>query len=49
MYTGSGNIYNNFYFTRFVHSAGGLCIADEVQSGFGRVGTHFWAFELQGI
>ena len=23
-------------------------IADEVQTGFARVGTHFWAFEVQG-
>jgi 4-aminobutyrate aminotransferase-like enzyme len=29
--------------------AGGVCIADEVQTGFGRVGTHFWAFETQGV
>ncbi|KAL1520388.1 hypothetical protein AB1Y20_021974 [Prymnesium parvum] len=28
---------------------GGLCIADEVQTGFGRVGTHMWAFEPQGV
>ena len=28
-----------------VRAAGGLCIADEVQVGFGRVGTHMWAFE----
>ena len=28
---------------------GGLCIADEVQSGFGRTGTHFWGFETQGV
>ncbi|XP_078490317.1 5-phosphohydroxy-L-lysine phospho-lyase [Ciona intestinalis] len=33
---------------RHVHEAGGLCIADEVQVGFGRVGTHYWAFETQG-
>jgi 4-aminobutyrate aminotransferase-like enzyme len=26
-----------------------VCIADEVQTGFGRVGTHFWAFETQGV
>lgn len=32
-----------------VRLAGGLCIADEVQVGFGRVGTHFWGFELQGV
>lgn len=32
-----------------VRSAGGLCIADEVQSGFGRTGTHFWGFETQGV
>jgi 4-aminobutyrate aminotransferase-like enzyme/Ser/Thr protein kinase RdoA (MazF antagonist) len=29
--------------------AGAVCIADEVQTGFGRVGTHFWAFETQGV
>ena len=28
-----------------VRAAGGLCIADEVQVGFGRVGSHMWAFE----
>jgi 4-aminobutyrate aminotransferase-like enzyme/Ser/Thr protein kinase RdoA (MazF antagonist) len=32
-----------------VREAGGVCIADEVQTGFGRVGTHFWAFETQGV
>ncbi|XP_067380981.1 ethanolamine-phosphate phospho-lyase isoform X2 [Channa argus] len=31
-----------------VHKAGGVFIADEVQVGFGRVGTNFWAFQLQG-
>lgn len=34
---------------RHVHSVGGVCIADEVQVGFGRVGTHFWGFETQGV
>jgi 4-aminobutyrate aminotransferase-like enzyme/Ser/Thr protein kinase RdoA (MazF antagonist) len=34
---------------RHVRAAGGVCIADEVQTGFGRVGSHFWAFEAQGI
>jgi len=33
-----------------VRSAGGLCIADEVQVGFGRVGSpNWWAFELQDV
>jgi len=32
-----------------VRSAGGVCIADEVQVGFSRVGTHFWGFETQGV
>ncbi|MEL6925521.1 MAG: aminotransferase class III-fold pyridoxal phosphate-dependent enzyme [Bacteroidota bacterium] len=32
-----------------VREAGGLCIADEVQVGFGRVGSHFWGFELQDV
>jgi 4-aminobutyrate aminotransferase-like enzyme/Ser/Thr protein kinase RdoA (MazF antagonist) len=30
-----------------VRTAGALCIADEVQVGFGRLGTHFWGFETQ--
>ncbi|MFT4751226.1 MAG: 4-aminobutyrate aminotransferase-like enzyme/Ser/Thr protein kinase RdoA (MazF antagonist) [Neolewinella sp.] len=34
---------------REVRAAGGLCIADEVQVGIGRVGSHFWGFELQGV
>jgi 4-aminobutyrate aminotransferase-like enzyme/Ser/Thr protein kinase RdoA (MazF antagonist) len=34
---------------RRVRAAGGLCIADEVQTGFGRLGTHFWAFEAHGV
>jgi 4-aminobutyrate aminotransferase-like enzyme/Ser/Thr protein kinase RdoA (MazF antagonist) len=32
-----------------VREAGGVCIADEVQVGFGRVGTHFWGFQTQGV
>jgi 4-aminobutyrate aminotransferase-like enzyme/Ser/Thr protein kinase RdoA (MazF antagonist) len=32
-----------------VRDAGGLCIADEVQVGFGRLGTHFWGFETQTV
>ncbi len=30
-------------------AAGGVCIADEVQTGFGRTGTHYWGFETQGV
>lgn len=32
-----------------VRAAGGICIADEVQVGFGRVGDKFWGFELQEV
>jgi len=32
-----------------VRAAGGVCIADEVQTGLGRMGTTFWAFEAQGV
>ena len=32
-----------------VRKAGGVCIADEVQTGYGRIGTHFWAFESYGV
>ena len=32
-----------------VRAAGGVCVADEVQTGFGRMGTHFWGFETQGV
>lgn len=34
---------------RIVRGAGGVCIADEVQAGFGRTGTHYWGFETQGV
>ena len=30
-------------------AAGALCIADEVQVGFGRLGSHMWGFETQGV
>ena len=32
-----------------IHAAGGVCIADEVQTGFGRAGSHFWMFETQEV
>jgi len=34
---------------KLVRAAGAVCIADEVQTGFSRVGTHFWGFEAQGV
>ncbi|MCK4746096.1 MAG: aminotransferase class III-fold pyridoxal phosphate-dependent enzyme, partial [Bacteroidales bacterium] len=34
---------------QMIRNNGGVCIADEVQVGFGRVGTHFWGFELQNV
>ncbi|MDP3910415.1 MAG: aminotransferase class III-fold pyridoxal phosphate-dependent enzyme [Gemmatimonadales bacterium] len=32
-----------------VRAAGGLCIADEVQAGFGRLGTHMWGFAAHDV
>ena len=32
-----------------MRAEGALCIADEVQCGFGRHGSHFWAFEEQRV
>jgi alanine-glyoxylate transaminase/(R)-3-amino-2-methylpropionate-pyruvate transaminase len=32
-----------------VRAAGGVCIADEVQCGFGRTGTHYWRFEAHDV
>jgi len=32
-----------------VRAAGGVCIADEVQTGYGRIGTHFYGFEKYGV
>jgi 4-aminobutyrate aminotransferase-like enzyme/Ser/Thr protein kinase RdoA (MazF antagonist) len=34
---------------RHVRAAGGVCIADEAQVGFARLGTHFWGFETQAV
>jgi len=32
-----------------VRDHGGICIIDEVQSGFGRTGDNFWGFEAHGV
>ncbi|HYO20193.1 MAG TPA: aminotransferase class III-fold pyridoxal phosphate-dependent enzyme, partial [Dermatophilaceae bacterium] len=32
-----------------VRAAGGVVIADEVQVGYGRLGSHFWGFEMHGV
>jgi 4-aminobutyrate aminotransferase-like enzyme len=32
-----------------VRAAGGVCIADEVQTGYGRLGDHFWGFQYYGV
>ena len=34
---------------KIIREHGGVCVADEVQTGFGRCGTHFWGFETQGV
>ncbi|KAG2499884.1 hypothetical protein HYH03_002173 [Edaphochlamys debaryana] len=34
---------------KMVRDAGGVCIADEVQTGFGRTGSHYWGFQRQGV
>lgn len=42
---------DHYFKTAFTHvrAAGGLCICDEVQVGFGRTGNNFWAFEHQDV
>ena len=34
---------------KYVRDAGGICIADEVQTGFGRTGENFWGFESHNV
>jgi len=34
---------------KLIREGGGVCIADEVQTGLGRVGEKYWAFELAGV
>ncbi|MBA3960323.1 MAG: aminotransferase class III-fold pyridoxal phosphate-dependent enzyme [Chthoniobacterales bacterium] len=42
---------NDYLKHAYAHTraAGGVCIADEVQTGFGRMGSHYWGFETQGV
>lgn len=44
---GAGNYLAEAY--AIVREHGGLCIADEVQSGFGRTGAHYWGFQNFGV
>ncbi|XP_031572240.1 alanine--glyoxylate aminotransferase 2, mitochondrial-like [Actinia tenebrosa] len=32
-----------------IRERGGLCISDEVQTGFGRLGSHYWGFEANDV
>jgi alanine-glyoxylate transaminase/(R)-3-amino-2-methylpropionate-pyruvate transaminase len=44
---GAPNYFREAY--RLVREHGGLCIADEVQTGFGRTGAHYWGFQNFGV
>jgi len=49
---GGAVVYPEGYLAEAYHhcrAAGGICIADEVQTGFGRIGTHYWGFEAQRV
>jgi len=49
---GGANMYPKGYLKAVyekVRAAGGVCVADEVQTGFGRVGTHYWGFETHDV
>ena len=45
--SGSPEYFQQAY--RTVRGFGGVCIADEVQTGFGRTGDHYWGFEHAGV
>jgi 4-aminobutyrate aminotransferase-like enzyme/Ser/Thr protein kinase RdoA (MazF antagonist) len=47
IYTSPG-AYLRTLFTE-TRGAGGLCVSDEVQAGFGRLGQHFWGFEFDDV
>ncbi len=34
---------------KLIRENGGICIADEVQIGFGRMGTHYWGYETESV
>ncbi|MFL5401244.1 MAG: aspartate aminotransferase family protein, partial [Gemmatimonadales bacterium] len=44
---GAPNYFREAY--SIVREHGGLCIADEVQTGFGRTGEHYWGFQNYGV
>lgn len=44
---GATNYFREAY--SIVREYGGLCIADEVQTGFGRTGEHYWGFQNYGV
>ncbi|NNE07608.1 MAG: aminotransferase class III-fold pyridoxal phosphate-dependent enzyme [Gemmatimonadetes bacterium] len=49
---GGVTVYPEDYLPRVyekVRASGGVCIADEVQAGFGRTGTHFWGFQKYDV
>ena len=37
------------YVFKLIRENGGICIADEVQIGFGRMGSHYWGFETENV
>ena len=45
--SGAPNYLGEVY--EIVRAHGGLCIADEVQTGFGRTGDHYWGFQNYGV
>ena len=47
MTSGAPNYFREAY--RIAREHGGLCIADEVQTGFGRTGEHYWGFQNFGV
>jgi alanine-glyoxylate transaminase/(R)-3-amino-2-methylpropionate-pyruvate transaminase len=44
---GAPNYFREVY--AIAREYGGICIADEVQTGFGRTGDHYWGFQNYGV